>query len=469
VQGISVSSAELRRVPLFAGLKDEQLGWVASRGEEVRLESGSVVARQDDPPDGFYVVLDGETCWTRRVGGEEVHAVTLGAGEIFAELILLTDAPYPTTGRATTDVRLFKLEPAAFWEMLGVCPEVLKGIVRVAVERSQIHESVSQSQARLISLGTLAAGLAHELNNPASAARRATANARAALDTTTERALALGSHALTQQQSGFLASLPAGVAERADASPALDPLERGDREDEVALWLEEHGAQESWNLSPTLVSAGLDAGWLDGVADRLPAETLGNALAWLAARLEADALLREAEDGTRRVSELVGAVEEYTHMDEAPLGEVDVREGLENTLKVLGHKLEGLEVSRDYGEDLPRITAYGGELNGAWTALVDNAADAASTADGGGGGHVRVRAVREDGWVLVEIVDDGPGVPEEVRDRIFEPFFSTKDVGAVGLGLDLARRAVLRHGGDIRFTSRPGETRFRVRLPLEGR
>jgi len=468
VQGVSVSAGELRRVPLFAGLKDEQLDWVASRGEEVRLESGTIIARQDDPPDGFYVILGGETCWTRRVGGEEVHAVTLGAGEIFAELILLTDAPYPTTGRATTDVRLFKLEPAAFWEMLGVCPEVLRNIVRVAVERSQIHESVSQSQARLISLGTLAAGLAHELNNPASAARRAAANARAALDTATERALALGLHTFTPQQSGLLASLPAGAAERTDASPALDPLERGDREDEVAQWLEEHGAQEAWDLSPTLVSAGVDVEWLDGVAARLPDEALGDALAWLAARLEADALLREAEDGTRRVSELVGAVEEYAYMDEAPLGDVDVREGLENTLKVLGQKLEGLEVSRDYDEGLPRITAYGGELNGAWTALVDNAADAAS-ADGGGGGHVRVRAVREDGWVLVEIVDDGPGVPEEVRDRIFEPFFSTKDVGAVGLGLDLARRAVLRHGGDIRFTSRPGETRFRVRLPLEGR
>jgi signal transduction histidine kinase len=457
-----VSVGELRGVPLLSGLTDGQLGWISSRGEEVRLRAGSVIARQGEPADGFYVVLEGETAWSRRVGREEVHAVTLGAGEVFAELILLIDAPYPTTGRATTDVRLFKLPPGAFWEMLGVCPEVLRGVVRVAVERSRIHESVSQIQARLISLGTLAAGFAHELNNPASAAHRAARNARESLNTTTQRALALASHALTPEQRALVANLPTEASVR--PAPMLGPLERGDREDEVALWLEERGVEDAPYLSPTLVAAGLDVPWLETVAERLPEGALADVLSWLAADLEADATLREAEAGARRVSELVGAVREYAFLDEAPLGEVDVREGLENSLAMLGHKLDGVEVTRDYEEGLPRITAYGSELNQARTALLENALDAAGSAEGGG--HIRVRASRENGMLFVEVADDGPGIPEEARDRIFEPFFTTKDVGAVGLGLDLARRTVGRHGGEIRLNTRPGETNFQVRLPL---
>lgn len=462
-EGLAVE--ELRRVRLFSELDEGQLAWILGKGEEVRFPAGAVIARQGDPSDGFYAILEGETEWTQRVGREEVRAVTLGEGDIFAELILMLGAPYPTTGRAKTDVRLFRLDEGAFWGMMDLCPGIRRGLLSTATERAQIHESVSQGQARLASLGTLAAGLAHELNNPASAARRAAASAREAVDDATRRAVALGSRNLANDQGEFVANLPAEAAKLAADAPLLDPLERGDREDEVAAWLEERGVEEAWDLSPTLVSAGVDAGWLDGVAERLPGEAVGDALWWLGARLEADELLREVEEGSRRVSELVDAIKEYAFMDGAPVGEVDVREGLENTLRVLGHKLDRVEVARDYDPDLPPITAYGAELNGVWTALVDNAVDAASGE--GGGGHVRVRAGRENGRVLVEVADDGPGIPEGIRDRVFDPFFTTKDVGAVGLGLDLARRAVGRHGGEIRFDSRPGETIFQVRLPVE--
>lgn len=458
----TLSVEELREVRLFSGLKGEQLDWILSRGEEVRLPAGATIARQGDPADGFYAILDGETEWTRRVGREEVHAVTLGPGEIFAELILLLGAPYPTTGRATTDVRL---DEEAFWGMMDFCPAVRRGLLATATERAQIHEAVSQNGARLASLGTLAAGLAHELNNPASAAKRAARGAREALDDANRRALALGARGLSRGEAALVAGLPSEVAGLAADAPVLDAVERGDRGDEVALWLEDHGVEEAWDLSPVLVAHSLGTKWLGGLSERLPDGTLDDVLRWLAARLEAEALLREVEEGARRVSDLVEAVKQYAFMDEAPLQEVDVREGLESTLKVLGHKLDGVEVVRDYDPDLPRITAYGADLNGAWTALVDNALDAASGP--GGGGHVRLRAVWEDGRVLVEVADDGPGIPDDVRDRIFDPFFTTKDVGSVGLGLDLARRAIARHGGELRFASRPGETRFVARLPTE--
>ncbi|MDP9372314.1 MAG: cyclic nucleotide-binding domain-containing protein, partial [Chloroflexota bacterium] len=205
----------LRRVPLLAGLPDEQLAWIADRGTEVRLGPGERIAREGDPADGFYVVLEGETEWTKRVGGHDAYVVTLGPGTIFAELILLLDAPYPTSGRAVTPVRLLKLAPDAFWELLMVCRQVLRGIVAIAAERSELHATVSQQGAKLISLGTMAAGLAHELNNPAAAVGRGAKNLHATFAGLSARALALGQRGLTPEQREFVAGLPREVAARA--------------------------------------------------------------------------------------------------------------------------------------------------------------------------------------------------------------------------------------------------------------
>jgi signal transduction histidine kinase len=460
----------LRRVPLFAGLSEEQLGWISAEGTEVRLAPGQKIASQGDPADGFYVILEGETEWTRNVGGREFHVVTLRAGEIFAELILFLEAPYPTTGRALTGVLLFKLEPDSFWEMLVICPQVLRGVVRVAAERSQIHESVSQQQARLISLGNMAAGLAHELNNPAAAVRRSASQAREVFSSLSSRAFGLSAQ-LTPEQRSYVAGLPRKVAKLAKEAPELDALARSDRDDEVADWLDERGLEDVWELAPTLAGAGVDTNWLDDLASRVPAGSLEGVLSWLAAEVTGDGLLREIEGSSGRISDLVGVVREYSYMDREPSREeVDVHEGLENTLTILDHELEKGEivVLRDYDPNIPRIAAYGDELNQVWTALLDNAIDAARETAGDGPGQVRVRTAREDGRVLVEISDDGPGIPEEVMNRIFEPFFTTKEVGAgVGLGLDIARRAVGRHGGDIRAISEPGGTRMEVRLPVE--
>lgn len=452
----------LRSVPLFQSLPDDKLTWIAEHGEEVSLGAGDVIARQGNPPDGFYVVMQGETEWTRKVGQEEVFVVTLGEGSIFAELIMVLEAPYPTTGRATTETKLLKLDKPSFWEMLRICPQVLRGILATSVERAELHESVSQQHAKLISLGTMAAGLAHELNNPAAAINRAAAEARRTFRASSERAAKLGALPLDAAQRSFVAGLPDEVAGL--TPPALDSLGRSDLEDEVASWLEERDVGDAWDVSPTLVGAGLDTDWLDGLEKQIPEEALGEVVGWLAAQLAGEELLGEIEESSGRVSELVKAIKTYTHMDKAASKEVDVASGLDSTLIMLGHKLKKgtVEVVREYEEGLPTVCGHAGELNQVWTNLLDNAIDAVE-----GHGKIGVRASRENGRVLVEISDDGPGIPEEVRGRMFEPFFTTKDVGkGTGLGLDISRRVVVDdHGGDIRVESRPGETRFEIRLP----
>ena len=456
---------ELRRTPLLAHLPDEQLAWIVGKGREVRLAAGEVIARQGDPADGFYIVLEGETEWTRRVGGREVHAVTLGAGTIFAELILLLDAPYPTTGRALTAVRLLKLEPDAFWEMLAVCPTVLRGVVRVAAERSQIHESVSQQQAKLIGLGTMAAGLAHELNNPAAAVRRGANLLGQALPRLSPAALALGGE-LDGGQREYVAGLRDEITRRAAEMRVVDTLARSDAEEDVASWLEEQGLDDAWQLASTLAGAGLNPTWLDTLAEHVPARSVGAVVRWLEVEVSSSELAGEIEQGAAAISALVGAVKDHAHLDRTPRQEVDVHEGLESTLVILKHKLRsGVAVERAYDRGLPRITAYPGELNQVWTNLIGNAIDAM-----GGQGRIQLRTWREAARAVVEIADTGPGIPREILERIWEPFFTTKDVGeGTGLGLDIARRIVVdRHHGDIRLESEPGNTRFQVRLPIDG-
>jgi len=454
----------LHSVPLFRQLPNEKLAWIHDHAEEVRLDEGAVVARQGDPPDGLYVVMEGETEWTRRVGQEDVFVVTLGEGTIFAELIMVLDAPYPTTGHAITDVGLLKLDVPSFWEMLRICPEVLRDILATSVERAELHETVSQQHGKLISLGTMAAGLAHELNNPAAAIGRSAAEAREAFQEASKKAAELGNLSLTEEQRSFVAGLPQEVGQKSGIT--LDSLEVSDLEDELATWMEDHGVEEGWEISPTLAGAGLDTVWLEGLAERMPEEALGGVLGWLRATMAGDELLREIEGGSARISELVGAIKTYTHMDKATSKKVDVHAGLNSTLIMLGHKLKkgDVEVVRDYEKDLPHVCGHAGELNQVWTNLIDNAIDAVD-----GRGRITVRTASENGRVLVEVSDDGPGIPDDVRERIFEPFYTTKDVGeGTGLGLDISYRVIVEdHKGDIRVLSEPGDTRFQVRLPVD--
>ena len=454
----------LRRVSLFENLSDEQLASV-ERGTEMRLEEGNYVKRAGDPPDGFYVVIEGRIEWTSKVRGQDVFVQSLGPGEFWGQELLLTGKPYPVSGRAVTPVRLYALETDDFWRMLSDCPSILRHLVALVVERFGNLGEAEQKHAKLISLGTMAAGLAHELNNPAAAVGRSANEAREIFRESSARAVRLGALDMSTEERFVVAGLPEEVAARAENAEELDSLERSDLEDEVALWLKDRGVEESWDVSPTLVAAGLDATWLDDLEGRLPGGHVGDVVAWLASEMAGDELLRDIGHASTRISELVGAVKSYSYMDKTASKEVDVHAGLNSTLIMLGHKLKkgAVEVVRDYEENLPLVCGHGGELNQVWTNLIDNAIDAV-----GGHGRITVRTASENGRVLVEIADDGPGIPDEAQERIFEPFYTTKDVGkGTGLGLDISYRVVVEdHKGDIRVVSEPGDTRFQVRLPI---
>jgi signal transduction histidine kinase len=345
------------------------------------------------------------------------------------------------TARATEPSRLLSLNPGDFEGLLAHCPLAAHTILRTMAQRMQLTESVMRGQEKLAALGKLAAGLAHELNNPAAAAHRAAGQLREAL--------------------GDL--LPGGEPAPATAAP-LDPLARSDQEEAIADWLAERGVDDSWDLAPSLVEAGLDVPNLAGLAAGTPRETLSPTLRHLAAARTVRSLLDLLEGSTGRISTLVEAIKSYSYMDQAPLQEIDVHDGLESTLIILRHLLNAIEVVRHYDPDLPRISAYGSELNQVWTNLLDNAIDAL-----GGTGRITIRTAREGERVLVEIADNGPGIPPEIQPRIFEPFFTTKGVGeGTGLGLDICYRIVVgQHGGEIAVSSQPGETRFTVRLPIQ--
>ncbi len=454
----------LRQVPIFKTLNNEQLKCISQEGQEIKLQPGAYIARQGDSSDGFYIILEGETEWTRTVEGQEVHAVTLQGGEVFGELILLLDEPYPTTGKAITEVCLYKLEPDAFWQMLTLCPSVLRGLLKISTERSQIHESVTQQQAKLISLGTLSAGLAHELNNPAAAIARGVCSLGEVLKKLPTLALKLHEQSIEKEQLTFLSNLYQQATEEGKKLPQLDPLAKSEAEDTLTDWLETQNIENSWQLAPTLVNAGLDKGKLEEISTQVDSKCLGNLLTWLEATLSGMCLLEEIQQSTEKISELIKAMKDYSYRDQAPLQKIDIHQGIETTLTILKHKLKyGMTVKREYG-DLPPIFAYAPQLNQVWTNLIDNAIDAT-----GGQGTIWIRTRPEGDRILVEIADDGVGIPSDIERRVFEQFFTTKEVGkGTGLGLDIVRRIVEgQHKGSIRVVSQPGDTRFFVQLPID--
>jgi signal transduction histidine kinase len=461
---------ELRQVPLFKGLTDEELREVLEEGSEEFIPAGEVGGREGEPVEHLYVILEGEFRWSKKVDGGEVVMNTYGSGEFFAEVPLLLGKPFLATWRALADSRVFALPNEIFRRMLTIHPSFSNTVLEMLAQRIQVLYSVSQQRERLSSLGTLAAGLAHELNNPSSASRRAAGRLRDSL----ENRRSLGMRLTRAAARGEIRPSQVDALERIvneafgrDKALALNSLERSDLEDEVALWLEDRDVEGAWEISPTLVGAGFSIGDLNLVEAAVPPGALADALGYLEAVLGAAGLVDEIDVSSMRISNLVATMEGYSYMDRAPTQEVDVNEGLDNTLAILRYRLAGIEVERDYDESLPDITAHGGELNQVWTNLIDNAVDA--VADGEKTGRIRLRTTQERDRLLVEISDNGPGIPEEIQDRIFEPFFTTKDIGkGAGFGLDVSYRIVVgRHGGDIRIVSKPGDTRLQVRLPME--
>ncbi len=453
---------ELRRLPLFELLSDEQLTWVSQHGQVVELPDGAELFAFGDRPEGFWVLLDGEIQILRPMDHGLVEVARSSSPGVWAGVVPYVFDESQITARLLRDSRMLELPDHDVRHMVDVGFPIAKHLMQGVTAGTQRWSDLVAERERMTALGRLSAGLAHELNNPASAARRAAAQLRVALAAHEAAALDVACAAPGADLAQRLASLRAQVTGAAASAGALSPLARSAREDEVGDWLVHAGVEEGHSLAPTIVDAGLSAADLERLA---PAD-LGTArvsiLRWLAASTETGSLLLEIESASIRIADLVQAVKGYSYMDRADVATLDVRRGLDDTLRMLKAKLTGINVERDYDPALPAITGHGGQLNQVWTNLIDNAADAL-----GGSGTIRITARGDGGGVVVTIQDDGPGIPADIVHRIFEPFFTTKGIGkGTGLGLDIARRIVTdTAGGDLAVTSRPGRTEFRVSLP----
>ena len=457
-----VDSADLAALPIFGGLSEAQLGQLAEAGEAVPIEPGVILFAEGDPAEFWWLLVEGSIDLLRHVGREDTVVARMDAPGRWAGGFRAWDehGTYLATGRGAQPGRVFRLPAEVlrdrFAEWFPFGAHLISGLYHTA----RSIESTARQRSSLITLGTLAAGLAHELNNPASAATRAADALGVASRGLLDSLSWLAGNEISAAQFAALDAMRRALVPQ---TTYVDPLDRSDREQALLSWLSRRGVAQPWQLASTLTGAGADVGWCGRVEAILPGADLEPALRWVCDTVSMNALLTEIRESTGRVSELVSAVRSYSQMDRAARQRTRLTDGLENTLVMLGHKMRGLRVERSYA-DIPEIDAYPGELNQVWTNLIDNAVDAMD-----GEGTLRIATRAEADAVVVEIGDSGPGLPADVRERAFEPFFTTKEVGrGTGLGLDIARRIVVeRHRGTIEIDSVAGDTVVRVRLPID--
>ncbi len=469
----TLTTDELRTLFLFESLAEDKLQWLSEHGRIEERSGGTTVYSEGETATCFFVLLEGTVTLSRRVGDTDVELTRTNQRGAYAgamQAYVRTEEPGPYAGSmsAVTDARFFVI-PAADWgkavrQWFPMAMHLMEGMF-IGMRNSQ---TIVAQRERLLSLGRLSAGLTHELNNPAAAAVRATSALRERVSMMRHKLSALASGKLDGAMLVKLTAVQDEAIERLPKAPKLTPMQTNDAEDEITDWLDANRIEGGWDLAPTLVAAGVDADWLETrMKAAVPADFLEGGLRWLTYTLETELLMNEIEDASHRISALVGAAKQYSQVDRAAHQEIDVHDGLDSTLTMLGAKLKDasdVQVVKVYDRSLPDIPAYPGELNQVWTNLIDNAIQAMS-----GSGTLTIRTSLDRDFVLVEIGDTGPGVPKDLAGKIFEPFFTTKPVGqGTGLGLDISYRIVVqRHGGDLTVVSEPGDTWFQVRLPLQ--
>jgi signal transduction histidine kinase len=457
-----VEPSELRRMPIFADLPDDQIAWFISQAQEIILKPEDIYIHQGDPADAMFVILEGQLQARGEFGGD-VFTISFKPGDLGGTLPFSRMKQFPLTARAVTGGRVLRFPASRFPDLIQKMPELTSRLVARMSDRIRETTRFEQQRDRLAGLGKLSAGLAHELNNPASAAVRATSQLRALLKQVKDASHELGARDLTCEQKTEIERLEASLtADQRNERPP-DALTVSALEDQLDAVLRSHGQNDLWLLAANLARKGGKPDLLETLFASLDSDTARAALLRISASLEIAGLLNEIESSTSRISDLVRAIREYTFMDQAPVQNLDVVKSLETTLTILNHKLKrGVAVEREYQPVPLLVDSFGSELNQVWTNIIDNAIDAM-----GGKGQLRIRTYREDGCVVVEIGDSGPGIPSDIEPHIFEPFFTTKGVGeGTGLGLDTVQRIVKKHKGSIQVSSKPGDTRFQVFLPL---
>ena len=452
----------LRQIPLFSKLSDEQFEF-ALLGRERWIESGEILAVEGEPSGYFWVLLEGEIQCRKQVGDRQVPWVNFGPMSYFGHELILLDQPHLATAQTTLKSYLLEFDTQAFWKMMELCPSISRDLLIITAQRTQELGAMSMQAQKLVSLGTLTSGLAQELRQVATTGREAVEQLQNLFQWLQPLTVKLNAHRMTFEQQEFLLNLQQTILERITLPVETNPQAWRDQEEEIIKWLTERDIPHQQHFAKVLTRAGLNTTVLNDIASVISSESICAVLAWLKTTLKSLALALDVEYSTHHIAELVQAAKDYTYLDQAPLQEIDIHEGIERTLTILNHRLKpGIKVIREYDLTLPLICVYGSDLNQVWTHLIDNAIDAMAV------GQLTLRTSLTEQRVLVEIIDNGPGIPPDIQPYIFDQFFTTKATdNGTGLGLPIAYRVVVdQHHGQIQVCSEPGRTCFQVYLPI---